>query len=50
MPNLRKDCIAAWKIAVVHKGQCPLVREFQKAPSESQNRAEHVQRRNHTPG
>jgi len=47
MPNLRKKPVAAWKIAVVHKGQHLPTRELHKAPPKRHNGVEDSQRRNY---
>lgn len=48
MPNLRKSPVAAWKVAVVHKGQHLLIRDFERASSKRHSRVEHSQRGNYT--
>lgn len=48
MPNLRKNPVAAWQIAVVHEGQHLPIRQFQKAPAKRHDGVEHSQRRNYT--
>lgn len=48
LPNLRKDPVAAWEVAVVHQGHHLLVRELQEAPPKRHGGAEHSQRRNCT--